>query len=215
MSRMVTRFAPGVCEGIPVDSGPTCHRLPGRPITTVKSSYMLSQRAGGFERHGSTHRRLRRTFSSPKSGSMKLFTTVNASVPPPCQLLTLSRTFFLEKLIPLYFDMANLHTVGMGIAILAAVLSQLPTTQSIWNVLKLGLAIGKVLQPISDFPSYRCHRIHDPVLQACEDLWLSEPTRQLFLACSDSDARAKWMPKYVMACGSFQVCYDLKLTYWK
>lgn len=99
--------------------------------------------------------------------------------------------------------MANLTRVSLGIAVLVAGLSQLPITQSIWTVLKLGLAIGKVLQPISDFPSYQCRRIHDPLLQACEDMWLSEATRQLFLACSDPDARSKWMPKYAVLCGLF------------
>lgn len=92
--------------------------------------------------------------------------------------------------------MANLTRVGLGIAVLGAVLSQLPITRSIWTVLSLGLAIGKVLQPISDFPAYQCRRIHDPLLHACEDMWLSEATRQLFLACSDSDARNRWMPRY-------------------
>ncbi len=55
--------------------------------------------------------------------------------------------------------------------------------------------LGKTFQPISDFP-YRCRRIHDPRLRACEDMWLSESTRQLFLACSDPAARGMWMPKY-------------------
>lgn len=95
--------------------------------------------------------------------------------------------------------MANLTRVGLVAAILVAVLSQLPITRSIWTMLKLGLAIGKVLQPISDFPSYQCRRIHDPLLQACEDMWLSEATRRLFLACSDSDNRANWHPKYAVA----------------
>ncbi|KAL2278407.1 hypothetical protein FJTKL_14502 [Diaporthe vaccinii] len=90
--------------------------------------------------------------------------------------------------------MANLARVGLGIAVLGAVLSQVPITRSIWTLLSLGLAIGKFLQPISDFPSYQCRRIHDPLLQACEDMWLSEATRQLFLACSDSEARNRWMP---------------------
>lgn len=99
--------------------------------------------------------------------------------------------------------MAILTRVGLGIAVLVAVLSQFPITKSTWTVLKLGLGIGKVLQPISDFPSYQCRRIHDPLLQGCEDIWLSEATRQLFLACSDSDARTKWLPKYAVACDYF------------
>ncbi|KAK2614255.1 hypothetical protein N8I77_001101 [Diaporthe amygdali] len=90
--------------------------------------------------------------------------------------------------------MADLTRMGLGVAALVAILIQLPFVQRIWILLKLGLAIGRVLQPLSDFTSYECRRIQDPLLQACEDLWLSEATRQLFLACSDSDSRTKWMP---------------------
>ncbi|KAF9876492.1 hypothetical protein CkaCkLH20_05900 [Colletotrichum karsti] len=59
--------------------------------------------------------------------------------------------------------------------------------------IKLGLGIGKTFQPLSDFP-YSCRRIKDPSLQACEDMYLFEPTRTLFLACSDPLARQQWMP---------------------
>ncbi|KAL0936457.1 serum paraoxonase arylesterase [Colletotrichum truncatum] len=59
--------------------------------------------------------------------------------------------------------------------------------------IKLAFGLGKTIQPLSDFP-YDCRRIEDPRLQACEDMWLSESTRQLFLACSDSLARQRWMP---------------------
>jgi len=55
------------------------------------------------------------------------------------------------------------------------------------------LGIGKTIQPISDFP-YTCRRIEDPRLSACEDMFLSDATRQLFLACSEPLARQKWMP---------------------
>lgn len=57
-------------------------------------------------------------------------------------------------------------------------------------------AIGKTIQPISDFP-YTCRRIDRPRMQACEDLWLSEQTRQLFLACSDPLGRKAWLPATV------------------
>ncbi|KAK2004065.1 calcium-dependent phosphotriesterase [Colletotrichum falcatum] len=66
---------------------------------------------------------------------------------------------------------------------------QLVLKDPIW----LAFGIGKTIQPLSDFP-YSCRRIEDRRLQACEDLWLSEATRQLFLACSDPLARRQWMP---------------------
>jgi hypothetical protein len=56
---------------------------------------------------------------------------------------------------------------------------------------------GRKIQPISDFP-YQCRKISGPGLQACEDMWLSERTRQLFLACSNPLGRKEWMPKWVL-----------------
>lgn len=58
----------------------------------------------------------------------------------------------------------------------------------------VGFGLNHTLEPIGTFP-YRCRRLEDPQLQACEDMWLSERTRQLFVACSDSLARQHWMPK--------------------
>ncbi|OHE93609.1 hypothetical protein CORC01_11108 [Colletotrichum orchidophilum] len=78
-------------------------------------------------------------------------------------------------------------------AVILGVALQLILKDPIW----LGLGIGKTFQPLSDFP-YSCRRIEEPRLQACEDMWLSEATRQLFLACSDPLARQQWMPKYVL-----------------
>ncbi|UQC86736.1 uncharacterized protein CLUP02_12238 [Colletotrichum lupini] len=76
-----------------------------------------------------------------------------------------------------------IFTVILGVAL------QLVLKDPIW----LGLGIGKEFQPLSDFP-YSCRRIEDPRLQACEDMWLSEATRQLFLACSDPLSRQQWLP---------------------
>ncbi|KXH53999.1 hypothetical protein CNYM01_10147 [Colletotrichum nymphaeae SA-01] len=81
-----------------------------------------------------------------------------------------------------------IFTVILGVAL------QLVLKDPIW----LGLGIGKEFQPLSDFP-YSCRRIEDPRLQACEDMWLSEATRQLFLACSDPLSRQQWLPKYVFS----------------
>jgi arylesterase / paraoxonase len=69
----------------------------------------------------------------------------------------------------------------------------------LWPIIIRDLVIvnsgfGRKIQPISDFP-YQCRRISGPGLQACEDMWLSERTRQLFLACSTSLSRKEWMPK--------------------
>lgn len=89
--------------------------------------------------------------------------------------------------------MANLLTkAGFGVVLLTAVLYQLILHDVVFNL----FGYGRAVQPLSDFPAYRCHRIEDDaMLHACEDMWLHEPSRQLFLACSDSASRRLWMPK--------------------
>lgn len=74
---------------------------------------------------------------------------------------------------------------------LLAVVFQVYLKQIVW----LGFGIGRVVQPLSDFP-YTCRKIEHPEMESCEDMWLSETTRQLFLACSDPDSRRHWLPKY-------------------
>ncbi|KAK6213937.1 hypothetical protein QIS74_09939 [Colletotrichum tabaci] len=76
-----------------------------------------------------------------------------------------------------------IFSVILGVAL------QLVLKDPVW----MAFGIGKTFQPLSDFP-YSCRRIKDPRLQACEDMWLSEATRQLFLACSDPLSRQQWMP---------------------
>ncbi|KAI8669914.1 hypothetical protein LRP88_01639 [Fusarium phalaenopsidis] len=75
------------------------------------------------------------------------------------------------------------------VAVALAVIFQVTLKETIW----VAFGIGRVTQPISDFP-YTCRKIVDPRMEACEDMWLSESTRQLFLACSDPLARPHWMP---------------------
>ncbi|SPN98456.1 related to serum paraoxonase/arylesterase [Cephalotrichum gorgonifer] len=80
--------------------------------------------------------------------------------------------------------------LGLSLVVLLAVSFQVLLKEMVW----LGFGIGKDIQPLSDFP-YDCRRIDDdPRLQACEDMWLSEKTRVLYLACSDSIARTRWLP---------------------
>ncbi|KAB5528822.1 hypothetical protein GE09DRAFT_1292479 [Coniochaeta sp. 2T2.1] len=57
---------------------------------------------------------------------------------------------------------------------------------------------GRDIQPITDFP-YKCRRLYEPLAtnerpHAAEDMWLSESTRQLFLAASDQHGRRQWFP---------------------
>ncbi|TPX18487.1 uncharacterized protein E0L32_011600 [Thyridium curvatum] len=79
--------------------------------------------------------------------------------------------------------------VSVTLAVVIAIAFQLLLKDLVW----MGLGIGKHIQPLSDFP-YKCRRIDDPRFQACEDMWLSESTRQLFMACSTTDGRKHWIP---------------------
>ncbi|KAM0443962.1 hypothetical protein ACHAQK_002709 [Fusarium lateritium] len=86
--------------------------------------------------------------------------------------------------------MVNLLTkIGFSAVVVLAVVFQVFLKDTIW----MFLGIGRVMQPLSDFP-YTCRKIADPRLEACEDMWLSQSTRQMFLACSDSLSRQSWMP---------------------
>ncbi|EWZ28573.1 uncharacterized protein FOBCDRAFT_251674 [Fusarium oxysporum Fo47] len=86
--------------------------------------------------------------------------------------------------------MVNILTkIGFSAVVILAVLFQIFLQETIW----LFLGVGRVMQPLADFP-YTCRKIVDPRMEACEDMWLSQSTRQMFLACSDPIARKHWMP---------------------
>ncbi|KAG5790201.1 hypothetical protein H9Q69_010732 [Fusarium xylarioides] len=86
--------------------------------------------------------------------------------------------------------MASL-SIKISIAAIAllAILFQVYLKEAVW----LGFGINRTIQPLSDFP-YRCRKIVHHRLEACEDMYLSQSTRQLFLACSDPFARKQWQP---------------------
>ncbi|KAL5605116.1 hypothetical protein FOVSG1_005263 [Fusarium oxysporum f. sp. vasinfectum] len=86
--------------------------------------------------------------------------------------------------------MANL-LIKISIATIAllAILFQIYLKEAIW----LGFGINRTIQPLSSFP-YQCRKIVHHRLEACEDMYLSQSTRQLFLACSDPIARKQWQP---------------------
>ena len=64
------------------------------------------------------------------------------------------------------------------------------------DLLVTGLGIGRVMQPLSDFP-YACRRVYHPQLQGCEDMWLDDEKRVLYAACSSTADRMKWIPAFV------------------
>lgn len=82
----------------------------------------------------------------------------------------------------------------LNLGLLAVVLLAV-AFQFLKGPLYIGFGWGRHIQPLQDFP-YECRRIEDPRLQACEDMWLSESTRVLYLACSDPIARAQWLPSW-------------------
>ncbi|MCJ1246589.1 hypothetical protein MMC30_003798 [Trapelia coarctata] len=74
-------------------------------------------------------------------------------------------------------------------AILLAVLDQLHMKELLFDI----GGIGRALQPIEEFP-YSCRRIQHQYLEGCEDMWLDEGTRILYLACSGALSRCHWNP---------------------
>lgn len=75
--------------------------------------------------------------------------------------------------------------VGLGVLLYQM---QLP------RMISLGLGLAQTGAPLSTYP-YTCRRLYHERLKACEDMWLSEATRQLFLACSEPLSRSLWAPR--------------------
>ena len=53
------------------------------------------------------------------------------------------------------------------------------------------LGVGRVIEPFEEF-TYDCQRISHERLEACEDLWLDDQERVLYLACARSPGRLNW-----------------------
>ncbi|KAI1076983.1 hypothetical protein F5B20DRAFT_583722 [Whalleya microplaca] len=90
--------------------------------------------------------------------------------------------------------MALSTTTLSASALLVLLLAALQQLQ-LPRILDLAFGLTRASEPLAAFPGYRCRRLRaDARLQACEDMWLSEASRVLFLACSDSLGRREWMP---------------------
>ncbi|KAJ5312542.1 hypothetical protein N7508_003372 [Penicillium antarcticum] len=63
----------------------------------------------------------------------------------------------------------------------------------IHNIIFLTIGVGRVIQPIEDFP-WTCTRVQHSLLEGCEDLWLDEQDRKLYAACNSLDSRKGWSP---------------------
>jgi arylesterase/paraoxonase len=59
------------------------------------------------------------------------------------------------------------------------------------------LGYGRKVLSIKDFNNIKCEKIDELGLEACEDMWLHEPTGYLYMACSDSLSRTQWTPAFV------------------
>ncbi|OKL61997.1 hypothetical protein UA08_02918 [Talaromyces atroroseus] len=61
------------------------------------------------------------------------------------------------------------------------------------NFLFVILGIGRGMQTIDDFP-WTCTRLHHPLLEGCEHMWLDHDGRKLYGACTSATSRAGWNP---------------------
>ena len=85
--------------------------------------------------------------------------------------------------------MANLFSkISVVTAVVVAIFYQVVLKGLIWKT----FGFGRHVDNISAF-NVQCQKIHD-ITQACEDLWLHEPTGYLYMACSDSIGRTQWLP---------------------
>jgi arylesterase/paraoxonase len=64
------------------------------------------------------------------------------------------------------------------------------------NLLFTILGLDKTVEPLESF-GVHCEKIREPGLQACEDMWLHEPSGLLYIACSDTLSKMQWNPSYV------------------
>lgn len=64
------------------------------------------------------------------------------------------------------------------------------------NLLFTVLGVGRTVHPLESF-GVRCEKIREPGLEACEDMWLHEPSGLLYIACSDTLSKMQWNPSYV------------------
>lgn len=64
------------------------------------------------------------------------------------------------------------------------------------NLLFTILGVSRTVEPIESF-GVRCEKIIEPGLEACEDMWLHEPSGLLYIACSDSLSKVQWNPSCV------------------
>jgi hypothetical protein len=85
--------------------------------------------------------------------------------------------------------MANLYIkISVVTVVLVATLYQVALKDIIWKTAGFGRHVDNI-----DAFNVRCQKIHS-IAEACEDLWLHEPTGYLYMACSDSVTRVQWLP---------------------
>ena len=61
------------------------------------------------------------------------------------------------------------------------------------DVVSFLFGFNRVVQPIEDFP-WDCKRLHHPLLEGCEDIWLDDDARRLYGACANLETRQGWTP---------------------
>lgn len=82
---------------------------------------------------------------------------------------------------------SKLITYGAVTTIALATIFQLYLRHGVFVV----FGLGRTLQPIEDFP-YTCRRLKHPYLEACEDLYLDEDGRRLYLGCVGTRHKGAW-----------------------
>lgn len=90
-------------------------------------------------------------------------------------------------------NMVNLASkFAIFLVVLIAILYQFVFKTLIFDT----LGYGRSVSSISAF-NVRCEKVDRIGLEACEDMWLHQPTGYLYMACADSESKTRWLPAYV------------------
>ena len=95
-----------------------------------------------------------------------------------------------------------------GTVVIAAVIYQTFLKGLIFDT----LGYGRELSPLSSF-NVRCEKVENLGLEACEDMWMHEPSGLLYLSCGHSLARTEWFPPYVFSADFVRLLIALILIY--
>ena len=119
---------------------------------------------------------------------------IDEGIFPPRNILSSKSPASKLNCSPARVKMANLLSkVAIVGIVLIGILYQLIFKTIIFDI----MGYGRVITSIKAFPHFRCEKVDELGLEACEEFWLHNATGYLYMACSDSQSRTQWFPPFV------------------